>query len=109
MHAWVCVGVCVTEMRVGVGVYESTWVCSSMSKIEDSGGGGFGDGGGGRLQGLHLLPPVHLLHLIKAAPSLSPGSQAPWTLQAVHYLDLQPFSTKKTRLGHRLEATFEEP
>lgn len=41
--------------------------------------------GGG--QGLHLLPPVHPLHLIKAGSELPARQQAPWTLQPVPYLD----------------------
>ena len=55
-------------------------------------------------QGPHLLPPVHLLHLIKAAPSLSPGSQTPWTCLGRplsggdnHF----PINTKDTQLGHQ--------
>lgn len=33
---------CVRVLRVGVGVYESAWVCFSMSNIEGGGGGGVG-------------------------------------------------------------------
>lgn len=77
-------------LGVGVGVYESPWVCFSLWAILRVGVG----------QGLHLLPPVRLLCLIKAAP-MSPGSQTPWTLQSEHSLELQILETPHT--GKALE------